>query len=264
MVTFVFIITLASAFRGGSASLSAASSAFRGGAGPTSMSAATKQSYTLTYFDARGAAELARVVLAVTGADWSDSRFPIAMQDGKPSVPEFQAAKAAGELAINMDRVPLLRVDSNGFTIGQSRAIERFLARRHGLFGVDEYEAAQIDAICEHVRDVKDAYGRAVPAFGPDGPEKEAKRDAWYNDALKGWLVRMEKSLPSSNLEHAVGSKLSLADLAIWHLLRDYFSDTARAQAAASGCPRLNGIANTVAAMPAVSGWVNKRPKTTF
>ena len=37
-------------------------------------------------------------------------------------------------------------------------AIERFVARRVGCLGADDVEAAQIDAVTEHVRDVKQAY----------------------------------------------------------------------------------------------------------
>jgi len=37
--------------------------------------------------------------------------------------------------------------------IAQSTVIGRFLAKRHGLFGKDEYEAAQIDEILEAMID---------------------------------------------------------------------------------------------------------------
>jgi glutathione S-transferase len=229
-------------------------SSLRGGAKPPG--------YKLTYFDARGAAELARVVLVVGGAPWEDVRYPISMQGGKPSVPEFQKAKESGALAINMGRVPLLDLD-DGFSIGQSRAIERFLARRHGLYGEDEREQASIDAIVEHTRDIKEAFGRAVPPFGPESDEKAAKRDAWYEQALADWLGRLERALPAGGAAgRAVGARPSLADLAIWQLLRDFFPDAARTAKAAEGCPRLTGIADAVGAMPPLAAWVEQRPKT--
>ncbi|KAG8458868.1 hypothetical protein KFE25_004202 [Diacronema lutheri] len=219
--------------------------------------------YKLTYFDARGAAELARIVLVASGAAWEDVRFPISMEGGKPNVPEFQKAKASGALALNMGRAPLLELD-DGRALGQSRAIERFVARSHGLFGGSEFEGAQIDAILEHTRDVRDAYGRAVPAFGAETEDKAAKRAQWYAEALPDWLRRLEAALPPGGNNVAVGSSLSLADLAIWHLLRDYFADAEKTMQAASGCERLNAIADMVGAMPAISGWVAKRPQTAF
>ena len=42
-------------------------------------------------------------------------------------------------------------------TIGQSKAIERYLARRFGLMGENAEDEAMIDCIAEHCRDVKDA-----------------------------------------------------------------------------------------------------------
>jgi len=221
-----------------------------------------KAAYKLTYFDARGVAELSRIALVAAGVDFEDARFPISMEGGKPSVPEFTAAKASGALTVNMDRVPILEIPG-GPTIGQSRTIERFVARRHALYGADEMEAALVDMVVEHSRDIKEAFGRAVPPFGPESEEKAAKRDAWYAEALGDWLQRLERALPpSDNDAYAVGAVLSLADLAIWQLLRDTFSDAERARKAAASCTRLNAIADQVAAMPAVAGWLANRPQT--
>jgi hypothetical protein len=71
--------------------------------------------------------------------------------------PGFKAAMDKGELDANMKRAPVIVVDGK-LEIGQSKTIERYLARRLGLLGSDEAEAAQIDAITEHVRDIKDKY----------------------------------------------------------------------------------------------------------
>ena len=60
---------------------------------------------------------------------------------------------------MNLDRAPVMVVSSvDGTTaeIGQSKAIERYIARRYGLLGANEIEAAQIDAITEHIRDAKE------------------------------------------------------------------------------------------------------------
>ena len=70
--------------------------------------------------------------------------------------PEFDAAKAAGKLDANLGRLPLLEVDGQVF--GQSKTIERFVAKRVGMMGATPIEEAQIDCICEHLRDCKDKY----------------------------------------------------------------------------------------------------------
>ena len=50
---------------------------------------------------------------------------------------------------------------------GQSKSIERYLARRVGLYGANELEAAQIDSFGEHLRDLKDLHGKAVTLPSP-------------------------------------------------------------------------------------------------
>jgi hypothetical protein len=49
---------------------------------------------------------------------------------------------------------------------GQSKTIERFVARQHGFLGSNELEAAQVDMICEHMRDIKQMFvnGRQPPS----------------------------------------------------------------------------------------------------
>ena len=56
-------------------------------------------------------------------------------------------------------RLQVLVADYN--EIGQSAAIERYVARSCDLMGSDPVEAAQIDMWSEHVRELKDKYKAA-------------------------------------------------------------------------------------------------------
>lgn len=58
-----------------------------------------------------------------------------------------------------LGKIPTLDVTENGVTtrLAQSKAIERFLAKRFGFFGDNDLEGARIDMITEHIRDIKDA-----------------------------------------------------------------------------------------------------------
>jgi hypothetical protein len=97
------------------------------------------------------------------------------------SKPEFDAAKASGELYINMDRVPLLTI--NGETVGQSKTIERFLAKKCGFAGSTDMEAAQIDMWCEHLADIKKSYGDSKA--GKSGEEANvAKASSSYHSPI--------------------------------------------------------------------------------
>ena len=118
-------------------------------------SAATASGLTLKYFDARGAAETTRVLLAIGGIAYTDHRYAIGPGF---EAPEFKADKESGALARNLGRAPLLLTDEGA--IGQSKAMERYVAGQAGLMGKTPFEAACIDMVAEHVRDVRDAQAR--------------------------------------------------------------------------------------------------------
>jgi glutathione S-transferase len=217
----------------------------------------------LLYFNLKGLAEISRVIMKIGGINFEDARYPFAATESGFSKPEFDAKKAAGEHDSNMGRVPILFVD--GAQIGQSKPIERFLARRCNLMGSTDVEAAQIECIAEHTRDIKDAYSkiRWMGGMGPS-PEKEAAMKKWYETELAEWLVKLEKSLPAGAEGCAVGSAISYADICIWHLLRENFDNLEGVQSSLKGCHRLEGIANAVATHPSVVAWVAERPQTVF
>merc|ERR1711971_1003894 len=78
--------------------------------------------FELTYFDGRGLAEVSRTLLVTSG------RFPgEGFEDVRLSRDEFDSRKGTGDLAKNLNRVPIL--NHNGHVIGQSAAINRYLAR---------------------------------------------------------------------------------------------------------------------------------------
>lgn len=140
-----------------------------------------ESSARLVYFDAKGAAELSRVLMRIGGMEFEDFRFPIVAKEGGGfDTVEFSTAKSAGEFFANMDRVPLLVV--NDKIIGQSKAIERYIANKCNLMGSNDEDRGIIDCITENVRDIKDKWGkiRMLGGFG-SSPEKEAAISKWLN-----------------------------------------------------------------------------------
>jgi len=158
------------------------------------------------------------------------SRYPIELPTFKRL--EFEAEQAKGSFAVNMDRIPLLTY--NGVTIGQSKTIERFLARQFGLIGADEFEAAFVDMVGEHVRDIVQKY--SDKKSGKSGEALEAAKTEFVNVDLPKWFAKLEKALPGSDF--AVGNKISLADISI-HQLVNYFDDKAGAVRAYAGCSKV-------------------------
>jgi hypothetical protein len=85
---------------------------------------------------------------------FTDERFPIKVVDGNFIRDEFNAYKDTGKLAANMHRAPVLIVGDA--VIGQSKSIERYLAKRANFFGNNATEEALIDMLAEHIRDIKE------------------------------------------------------------------------------------------------------------
>ena len=91
-------------------------------------------SYKVIYFNGRGRAELARLLLAAAGQQYEDVRFE------KEKWPEHKASTPFGQ-------VPVLEVTEGGKTLklSQSLAIARFLARRFNLDGKTDFDKAEVD-----------------------------------------------------------------------------------------------------------------------
>lgn len=225
------------------------------------------QNAVLKYFDLKGAAETCRILLAIGGEDYDDARYQFDPATFKS--PVFEAAKESGELKVNLNRAPVL-VTSDGTTIGQSKAIERYLAKRFGLMGTTPEEEAIIDCIAEHCRDVKDAASRkGFSQFARDKTEDEKAiaRVEWFDEGLPTMLDKIDDCVKSISTEEgcSVGSSISYADVTIWSLLRDCSpSDAEDTAKAATECKTLNCIADAVAAHPGVSKWIENRPESMF
>mmetsp|Transcript_39287 Transcript_39287/g.73312 ORF Transcript_39287/g.73312 Transcript_39287/m.73312 type:complete len:227 (+) Transcript_39287:50-730(+) len=224
-------------------------------------------SYKLTYFDIRGLAENARIYFAVAQTPYEDERLSLTF--GTPGDfstiqrPEFDEMKAKGELDISLGKVPLLTVD--GVKIGQSKAIERFLAKELGLAGSTNLEAAQVDQLGETVRDIKDAYQKVRGI--KDEAEKTAAMDKWFAEDLPNWVKLAEKSLPAGPGPFMIGGKVSAADLLFYTLLLapgGFFDNTEGAKASFQDCPKIKAALEAVDALPQLQEYLAKRKPSPF
>ncbi|CAE7243684.1 GST [Symbiodinium natans] len=224
------------------------------------------KSYKLVYFDARGVAETCRCLFAAAQQPYEDIRLSLTF--GKPgdfstiSRPEFDEMKSKGELDISLGKVPLLEVD--GKKIGQSKAIERYLAADFGMMGGSSVEAAQIDQLGETIRDLKDAYQKAK---GVKEEEKAAAMEKWFKEELPEWVRKAEKSLPPGTGPFLVGGKLSLADIQWYGLLlapSGFFDNTEGAKASFQDSPRMKAALLAVDALPQLQEYFAKRKQTMF
>ena len=176
--------------------------------------------------------------------------------------------KHRGKLDLSLGKVPFLVVRDEQDTtntvvekvICQSKAIERYLARRFNLMGKTDIEYAVIDSICECIRDFKISYQRVKKT-----KDKEAI-STWFSKILPNYLQKLEKiiSANSSTTINCVGSSLSLADIVLYSFMVDYFDNKEGVTTAMTSCPIIRSIIEEVAEDSNIAYWVSTRPQTTF
>jgi glutathione S-transferase len=221
----------------------------------------------LKYFDIKGAAETCRVLLALGGEEYTDTRYQ--MDPKTFQSPQFLEDKTSGVLRMNLNRAPIL-ITPSGHTIGQSKAIERYIARKCNLMGQTSEEEAIIDCIAEHCRDVKDAAMRKrFSKFVKDRTDEDKAKDRtqWFTEDMPLLLSKIEQSVTdiSTCSGYTLGDTPCYADVAIWALLRDCSDiDLDDTTMAAAECKSLNAIANQIASHPGVAKWLAERPKSTW
>uniref|UniRef100_A0AC35FTD9 Glutathione S-transferase n=1 Tax=Panagrolaimus sp. PS1159 TaxID=55785 RepID=A0AC35FTD9_9BILA len=113
----------------------------------------------LVYFDLRGLGETARLILKYAKVDFKEDR--ISMEQW----PELKATTKTGKL-------PYLEYD--GHLIVESNAINRFLARKYGLAGKDDFEEALVDGIADVQKDFMMAvipWYIKVMGYAPGNPD---------------------------------------------------------------------------------------------
>jgi len=234
----------------------------------------------LVYFNIRGLAETSRILLAIGGESYEDFRYPlevIDMSKYEMKKEEFDTDKAEGKLSLSLNKLPYLEVD--GVTFPQSKAIERFLARRFNMMGENELDAARIDSICECVRDFKDLYQkvRAKPV-----EEKSEAMNEWFTVTLVEKLGLLENLLNdcccnktepptecpkpdgSTGCGYSVGDKLSLSDVVLFCFITQFFDNKEAAYNATLATPRLRKIVDLVGKNEKVVSWLKNRPVTDF
>ena len=213
----------------------------------------------LCYFNGRGLAETSRLLLAIAEQPYTDFRYPLKVIDWSTfnfQKDEFNKDKEDGKLTRSLNKVPFLE---NGDTvIPQSKAIERYLARKFNMMGSTEEEAALIDAICEWVRDFKTEYQK-VRAL--KGEEREEGMTKWFTDTLPTRLSALDVIV---NPKIAVGSQTSLADVVLFSFITQFFDDTERAREACSKAPNILSVVESVESLSSVQKWIRERPETPF
>ncbi|KAK9765483.1 hypothetical protein K7432_006168 [Basidiobolus ranarum] len=169
------------------------------------MSTTDNSQYELYYFALPGRGEAIRLILEYGKANWTE-RSPTDWKEEKPNTP-------FGCLPVLFEH----QKDGSVFQLGESCVIERYLARKFGLLGSNEQEAALIDSFMEGWAAIMSTMQQIRK-----GATEEVKEAGKINleAALKHVTEYHEKQLIKNANGYYVGSKLSLIDIHAYTIIR--------------------------------------------
>ncbi|XP_057338639.1 glutathione S-transferase-like [Microplitis mediator] len=208
------------------------------------MSEEQKPSYKLIYFNSRGRAEHIRYIFAHAGVDYIDERVP------KERWPEVKRSMPYGML-------PVLEID--GKPIAQSNAVGRFLARKYGLAGQNEWESMLCDVLVDTLGDLKLVIFQYRTE--EDFIKKEEKKVKLLKETIPFYLNKFEQTIVE-NGGFAVGSTTTWADFVLAVALENF--EQIFGVAALDNYPGLRGLKQRVHEIPEIVEWLAKRPQTDF
>ncbi|XP_022086124.1 S-crystallin SL11-like isoform X2 [Acanthaster planci] len=202
-------------------------------------------SYKVVYFDGRGRAEPARMMLRYAGQKFEDVRYsPEEWAKHKPTTP-FQ-------------QLPYLEVD--GKIIPQSSAMQGFLARELGLNGANNEETTKIDLVGAVVADIVDPLTKIL-FYEKDEAKKKELSATYYGETAPRFLKGLEEILKTNNGGDGffVGSKISRADIIFYVGMEAFRNDDVLKQ-----YPKLYSLKERIAQDPKIAAYLKDRPQTQF
>jgi glutathione S-transferase len=200
--------------------------------------------YKLHYFNARGRAEISRLIFVAAGQEFEDIRVELA---------DWPSPKAQTPLG----QMPVLEFD--GVKIPQSITIARFLAKQFQLAGKDNLEQAKVDAVVDTITDL---IAPVLPIrMEKDETKKKELMKKFFEEDLPKHLQNLEglSKLYGNGGPFFVGNHLTWADL-----LFQTFGETlvGMDENCLNNHPWLKNNRAEVEKQPKIAEYLKNRPKT--
>ena len=200
--------------------------------------------YKLVYFNAKGRAELTRLVFAQAGVAYTDER-----------ITGEEWATRAPNTPFGM--LPVLEVD--GKQLGGSLVMARYVAEKYGVAGSNDFENAVIASILDAVSDVQ--HQSYSWFFEKDETKKAELKKDLDEHTFPAALANFEKFVAGNSHGWLVGSKVTYGDLGVY-LLLDMLSHLS--PTVLDKFPSLSQLKNRVESLPNIAKWIQTRPQTQF
>ena len=199
--------------------------------------------YKLTYFSAKGTAEVSRFIFAQAGVKYEDVRL---------TAQEWPAEKSKFRTGM----LPELELDG-GKRLSGSKVISRFLAERFGLAGSNEVENAEIAGIQDTLSDFMTNLYKCFMEKD-EGKKAAMMEKVKTEDVPKYWGVIEGMCRKNDCAEGWIyGKKMTYVDLDIYCGLEYLLSVL---PALEESYPCVAKLRAAVAALPKIKQWIDTRP----
>ncbi|XP_055319297.1 glutathione S-transferase isoform X2 [Sitodiplosis mosellana] len=198
--------------------------------------------FTLFYFNVKALAEPIRFLFAYGAQEYEDVRV---------TRDEWPALKPT----MPMGQMPVLEVD--GHRVHQSISMARYVAKRVGLGGSNDWENLLIDTAVDTVNDFR--LKIAVVSYEPDDEVKEKKNITLTTEVIPFYLEKLD-AIAQDNQGHLALGRLTWADVYFAGIL-DYLNYMVKADLIEK-YPNLKRLVNGVNDLEQIKAWLEKRPQT--
>jgi glutathione S-transferase len=200
--------------------------------------------YKLTYFNTMGRAEAIRLLFAQAEIPYDDVRIE------KEQWPDLKPKTPFGQLPI---------LEEDGKILSQSQAIATYLAKKFGLNGADDWEAAKIQELYGLFNDFEIHLN---PWFAEtDTDKKKAILDKLVTEKIPPLLDLYQKFLEQNGGEFYVGKKLTQIDIFNMCVF-GFIKHVLTPPETFSKYPQLDQFYERIANLPNIKKWIETRPKT--
>jgi len=205
--------------------------------------------YKLTYWDFRATqGEPIRFIFAYAGVPYEDIRispgdtYPLLPMDIKNKLP--------------YGHVPVL--EFNGKQIAQSPAIGKYLAKKFGLAGADDFESAKCDEIVDALLDFQKARFVTL-AVVETNPELKSQKEKFHKEhTIPKYMGQFNKIVKENGGKFLVGKGYTWADL---HMASFVNQLEEKDPGMLKGYPELQNAAKNILNLPNIKKFVDARPK---
>ncbi|CAD2107012.1 glutathione S-transferase [Plasmodium vinckei petteri] len=199
----------------------------------------------LYYFDARGKAELIRLIFAYLQVKYTDIRFGV----NGDAFAEFNNFKKEKEIPFN--QVPILEI--GGLILAQSQSIVRYLSKKYNISGNGELNEFYADMIFCGVQDIHYKFNN-TNLF-------KQNETTFLNEELPKWSGYFEKLLQKNNTNYFVGDTITYADLAVFNL---YYDIESKYPNCLKNFPLLKAHTELISNIPNIKHYIANRKESVY